>query len=170
MVGDFAREACVFEGIDSIDFQLALRALIAAALGFLVGWERERQGSAAGDRTYALVALGAAAFTTIAIDRFQGSAPQLLGGIVTGVGFLGAGMIMHEGGTVRGLTSAAALWATAAIGMVVGSGDLIIGVALTVFVLVILVWERVPGVRRIGYARHLEGGPSSTAPPTMEDG
>lgn len=160
----------MFEGIDSIDFQLALRALVASALGFLVGWERERQGSAAGDRTYALVALGAAAFTTIAVDRFQGSAPQLLGGIVTGVGFLGAGMIMHEGGSVRGLTSAAALWATAAVGMVVGSGDLIIGIALTVFVLVILVWERIPGLRRIGYGRQQRAGRiRSTAPPTIGD-
>lgn len=121
----------MFEALDNIDLQLALRAAVAAALGFVIGWERERQGSPAGDRTFAVVALGAAAFTTIAVDRFQGSAPQMLGGIVTGIGFLGAGMLMHDGGMTRGLTSAAALWATAAVGMVVGSGDLAIGILLT---------------------------------------
>lgn len=140
----------MFEALDVIDLQLGLRALIGAVLGFIIGWERERQGSAAGNRTYALVALGAAAFTTIAVDRFTGSAPQLLGGIVTGIGFLGAGMIIHDGGAVRGLTSAAAMWATAAVGMVVGSGDLVIGSLLTMFILVILAWERLPGLRRIG--------------------
>jgi len=143
----------MFEGLDRVDLQLALRAAIAAALGFVIGWERERQGSAAGDRTYALVALGAAAFTAVAIDRFQAAAPQLLGGIVTGVGFLGAGMIMHDGATVRGLTSAAAIWATAAVGMVVGSGDLIIGITLAAFILLILVWERLPGLSRIGHRK-----------------
>lgn len=156
----------MFEGLDRIDVQLALRAAIAAALGFVIGWERERQGSAAGDRTYALVALGAAAFTAVAIDRFQAAAPQLLGGIVTGVGFLGAGMIMHEGATVRGLTSAAAMWATAAVGMVIGSGDLIIGITLTGFILLILVWERVPGLSRIGHRKSGRGAnpdPASSA-------
>jgi len=150
----------MFEALDAIDLQLGLRAAIAAALGFVIGWERERQGSAAGNRTYALVALGAAAFTTIAVDRFTGSAPQLLGGIVTGVGFLGAGMIIHDGGTIRGLTSAAAMWATAAVGMVVGSGDLVIGILLTGFVLVILAWERLPGLRRVGPARDDPTDPS----------
>lgn len=153
----------MFEALDKIDLQLALRAAVAAALGFVIGWERERQGSAAGDRTFALVALGAAAFTTIAVDRFQSSAPQLLGGIVTGVGFLGAGMIMHNGGTVRGLTSAAAMWATAAVGMVVGSGELFTGIALTGTVLLILVWERLPGLSRIGHRKRGRGATQSPA-------
>lgn len=157
----------MFEGLDRVDLGLALRAVVAAALGFVVGWERERQGSAAGARTYALVALGAAAFTAVAIDRFQAAAPQLLGGIVTGVGFLGAGMIVHDGLTVRGLTSAAAMWATAAVGMVVGSGDLTIGVALTGVVLLILAWDRLPGLSRIGHHRPSEGAdpnPASAEP------
>jgi len=155
----------MFEALDAVDLQLGLRAAIAATLGFVIGWERERQGSAAGNRTYALVALGSAAFTTIAVDRFTGSAPQLLGGIVTGVGFLGAGMIIHDGGTIRGLTSAAAMWATAAVGMVVGSGDLVIGILLTGFVLVILAWERLPGLRRIGPPR---SDPADPGEPNVE--
>ncbi|HEX7950426.1 MAG TPA: MgtC/SapB family protein [Candidatus Limnocylindrales bacterium] len=161
----------MFEALDNIDLQLALRAAVAAVLGFVIGWERERQGSAAGDRTYALVALGAAAFTAIAIDRFTVAAPQLLGGIVTGVGFLGAGMIMHDGTTVRGLTSAAAMWATAAVGMVVGSGDLAIGITLTGFVLLILVWERLPGLSRVGHRKPGPGAtPGETSPTASEDG
>lgn len=161
----------MFEALDNIDLQLALRAAVAAALGFVIGWERERQGSPAGDRTFAMVALGAAAFTTIAVDRFQGSAPQLLGGIVTGIGFLGAGMIMHDGGMTRGLTSAAALWATAAVGMVVGSGDLAIGILLTAFVLLILAWERLPGLSRVGHGKRGTGVPPGPSSPTgSEDG
>jgi len=158
----------LFEALDTIDLQLALRAALAAALGFVIGWERERQGSAAGDRTYALVALGAASFTTIAVDRFSGSAPQLLGGIVTGIGFLGAGMIIHEGGTVRGLTSAAAMWATAAVGMVVGSGDVVIGTLLTAFVLLILAKERIPGLRRIGLTTSVPARQADRPPPGEE--
>lgn len=133
------------------------RAALAAALAFLIGWERESRGSPAGDRTFAMVSLGAAAFTTIGIDQFPATAEKLLAGVVTGVGFLGAGMIVKEASNVRGLTTAAGVWAVAAIGIVVGAGEYVVGIGLTALILLILTWERLPYVSRIGVVkRHRE--------------
>lgn len=139
---------------ESFDFVLIGRAALAAALGFIIGWERERRGSAAGDRTYALVALGAAAFTAIGVDDFPATAEKLLAGVVTGVGFLGAGVIMRQGtGEVRGLTTVASLWAVAAIGVVVGAGDYLMGTILAGLIFLILVWERLPLLSKLGHTK-----------------
>jgi len=138
------------------DLVLAARMALAGFLAFLVGWERESRGSPAGDRTHAMVALGAAAFTSVGVDSFPATAEKLIAGVVTGVGFLGAGMIMREGTNVRGLTTAAGIWAVAAVGVVVGAGEYVLGVVLTGFILLILMWERLPFVSRIGVVkRHL---------------
>ena len=130
-----------------------LRSAVAAGLAFIVGWEREARGSPAGDRTFAMVALGSAAFTTIGIDQFPETAEKLLAGVVTGVGFLGAGMIVKDGGTVRGLTTAAGIWAVASIGVVVGAGEYLIGVGLTALIMLILTWERLPYISTIGVVK-----------------
>lgn len=146
----------MFDALDS-DLVFIGRMALAAVLAFIVGWERESQGSPAGDRTHAMVALGAAAFTSIGVESFPATAEKLIAGVVTGVGFLGAGMIMREGTSVRGLTTAAGIWAMASVGVVVGAGEYLIGVALTAFVLLILMWERLPLVSRVGVVkRHLD--------------
>lgn len=139
--------------MNQADFALIARASFAAALGFIVGWIRERRGSAAGDRTYAMIALGAAAFTTIGVDQFPTSAERLIAGIVTGVGFLGAGVIMRQGtGEVKGLTTAASIWAVAAVGVVAGSGDYAMAAAITALIMLILEWNHIPLLNKIGYA------------------
>jgi putative Mg2+ transporter-C (MgtC) family protein len=99
--------------------QMALvgRFVLAAVLGGLIGLERELEGYPAGARTLALVALGAALFTSV--SRLLGGDDRVAAGIVTGIGFLGAGVIFREGYTVRGITTAAAIWAVAALGMAV---------------------------------------------------
>jgi putative Mg2+ transporter-C (MgtC) family protein len=133
------------------------RAALAAGLAFLIGWERESRGSPAGDRTFAMVSLGAAAFTAIGIEQFPETAEKLLAGVVTGVGFLGAGMIVKEAASVRGLTTAAGIWAVSSIGVVVGAGEYLVGVGLTAMILLILTWERIPYVSHIGSVkRHRE--------------
>ncbi|MBF6600021.1 MAG: MgtC/SapB family protein [Dehalococcoidia bacterium] len=133
------------------DTILLLRAAVAAALGFVVGWARERRGSAAGDRTYAMVALGAAAFTAVAVDDFGPNADRLIAGIVTGVGFLGAGVILRQGtGEVKGLTTAASIWAVAAVGVIVGTGDYLMGAAVCALVLIILEWDHIPLLQHLG--------------------
>lgn len=110
-----------------IDF--AVRLVVAAGMGMALGVERELREQAAGLRTHILVAIGACLFTIVSaygFEGFEGSAPvdpsRVAAQIVTGIGFLGAGAIMREGLSVRGLTTAASLWITAAVGMAVGVG------------------------------------------------
>lgn len=124
---------------------LAIRLVGAAVLGALVGLEREIHQHPAGMRTHLLVALGAAGFTVLSIGAFAatgsnpGSDPgRVAAQVVTGVGFLGAGAILKEGATIRGLTTAASLWAVAAIGMATGAGAWWIAVALTAIVVLSL--------------------------------
>lgn len=121
-----------------VDLTLLLRIGVAALLAFAVGWEREFRGSAAGDRTFALVSLGAAAFTAVGVENFPATAEKVMAGVVTGVGFLGGGMILQDRGGVRGLTTAAAIWATAAIGMLAGVGELLVATAVSALIILIL--------------------------------
>jgi putative Mg2+ transporter-C (MgtC) family protein len=130
-----------------IDDQLAIvgRLALAAALGALIGLERELRGYPAGVRTVALVALGSALFTDV--SQLLGGDDRVAAGIVTGVGFLGAGVIFRSGHTVRGITTAAALWSAAAVGMAVGRELYLVagGAAALVFILL----EARPVVRRL---------------------
>lgn len=98
-------------------FLILARLVLAALLGAFIGLERELRGYPAGVRTVALVAVGAALFTEI--SRITGTEDRIAAGIVTGIGFLGAGLIFREGYTVRGITTAATIWTAAAIGMAV---------------------------------------------------
>jgi putative Mg2+ transporter-C (MgtC) family protein len=133
--------------VDTGDQLLILgRLALAAFLGAFIGLERELRGYPAGVRTVALVATGAALFTEI--SRIMGGGEdRIAAGIVTGIGFLGAGLIFREGYTVRGITTAATVWAAAAIGMAVGRElYLVAGLgALLVFILL----EARPVVRRL---------------------
>jgi putative Mg2+ transporter-C (MgtC) family protein len=96
---------------------------VALALGFLIGFEREWRQGMAGLHTFTLVAIGAALFTSLPMLVGQGADPMRIAGqIVTGIGFLAGGVIIREGASIRGLVTAATLWATAAIGTLVGNG------------------------------------------------
>jgi len=118
---------------------LALRLALALALGALVGLEREYHLQPAGFRTHGLVALGAALFTLISAYAFPDADPtRIAAQIVTGIGFIGAGTILHHRGSVRGLTTAASLWAVAAIGMTAGAGLAVLALVGTGLVLVAL--------------------------------
>lgn len=135
------------------DLVFLARIVLAGVLSFLIGWEREEQGSAAGDRTHALVGMASAAFASIGVDSFPQDAGRIIQGVVTGVGFLGAGMILKDGGVVTGLTTAAGIWAVAAVGVMVGAGEYFMGVSLAAVIVVVLAKERLPILRRVGY-RH----------------
>ena len=136
------------------ELDLLLRAALAAGLGFVLGWERERCGSPAGDRTYALVDLGSATLAGLGAELYPAETARLIAGVVTGIGFLGAGIILRGStGEVRGLTTAAGMWATASIGVVAGLGRPVLAIALAALVLLILAWEEVPGLRRIGHRK-----------------
>lgn len=125
--------------------ELLVRIIVAAVLGAAVGLEREVHGHQAGTRTNLLVALGSAAFTVLSIHGFgPGTSSQpvdpsrIAAQIVTGIGFLGAGAILKHGASVRGLTTAAGLWAVAAIGMAAGTGAYVIAVGATAIVIISL--------------------------------
>jgi len=102
-----------------------LRALLASALGSLIGLERQYSNKSAGIRTNALVALGSALFVLISVDLTgQGGVDptRVVGQVVTGIGFLGAGVIIHQGVSVQGLTTAATIWCSSAIGCLSATG------------------------------------------------
>jgi putative Mg2+ transporter-C (MgtC) family protein len=140
-------------GVTRFDAVLLIRIGVAVALAFPIGWEREFRGSEAGDRTFMLVSLGAAAFTAVGVENFPASAEKVMAGVVTGVGFLGGGMILKEGGAVRGLTTAAAIWSTAAVGMLAGAGELMIATLVTGMVILILEFEFLPLIGRLDARR-----------------
>jgi putative Mg2+ transporter-C (MgtC) family protein len=127
------------------------RILLAAAAGSLIGWNRHISGKPAGLRTHMLVSLGAALFTMIPLltlltseAHAADSLSRAIQGIATGIGFLGAGEIFHETRSrpgvvpVQGLTSAAAIWVTAALGMTAGCGLWALTVFATILTLIIL--------------------------------
>ena len=122
--------------------RITLRLLIAAILGGILGFEREQKGKAAGLRTHMLVALGAALFVLIPQQAGVSDADltRVLQGLVAGVGFLGAGTIIKGNGEeeIKGLTTAAGIWLTAAIGVAAGMGREATAVLSTLIALVIL--------------------------------
>lgn len=119
---------------------MAIRLLLAAIFGAAVGYEREHAEKPAGMRTLALISLGAAAFTLASIYGFGvGSDPaRVAAQVVTGVGFLGAGAILRSGFNVRGLTTAASIWAIAGVGVAVGAGMYLLSGVGTLLILIIL--------------------------------
>ena len=121
--------------LDISDWELLLRLGLATILCGAIGLERESRGQAAGLRTHILVGVGSALFTLVSAYAFQADTPgtridptRIAAQIVTGIGFLGAGTIIRQGLTVRGLTTAAALWIVAAIGMAAGAGQWLVAV------------------------------------------
>ena len=127
-------------------FLLLARLALAAFLGAFIGIERELRGYPAGVRTVALVTAGSALFTEIS-RVMGGGEDRIAAGVVTGIGFLGAGLIFREGYTVRGITTAATVWSAAAIGMAVGRE--LYWVAGLGSLLVFVVLEARPVVRRL---------------------
>jgi putative Mg2+ transporter-C (MgtC) family protein len=111
--------------------------LLAVALGAIVGIEREHAHRPAGLRTHMLVSLGSCLFTMMSAS-FGGQPAQVAGGVVAGIGFIGAGTIWAEKDKVKGITTAASLWATAAIGLATGLGDFPLAAAVTIMILLIL--------------------------------
>jgi len=121
-------------------FELIVRLALGVALGGVIGWERELQRQPAGFRTHSLVALGACIFTVISASAFagEGDPARIAAQIVTGIGFIGAGTIIRHEGSVRGLTTAASLWAVAGVGMASGAGLYVVAVGATVLIVVVL--------------------------------
>jgi putative Mg2+ transporter-C (MgtC) family protein len=130
--------------------EMTLRFLLAAGLGAGIGYQRERAGKAAGIRTHILVSSGAALFTLVSIYGFSGAAvdiSRVAAGVVVGVGFIGAGVIFRglRGEGVAGLTTAASMWAAAAVGLAAGTGMYLISVIATAVTVGVLFLPKVRG-------------------------
>jgi Uncharacterized membrane protein len=124
-----------------VQVELALRLTVGLILGAIIGFERELHRQPAGFRTHSLVALGAAMFAIISGYGFTGSnadPTRIAAQIVSGIGFLGAGTILHYRGSIRGLTTAASLWSVAAVGTATGTGLYVLAGVGTVLILVVL--------------------------------
>jgi len=126
------------------DLELLGRLLLAGVLGGAVGAERELADQPAGLRTHILLTVGACLFTLVSVYGFGGAADpsRLAAQIVTGIGFLGGGAIVRHGLTVRGVTTAASIWATTAIGVALGAGRYLLASGGTVLVVATLVGLR----------------------------
>jgi putative Mg2+ transporter-C (MgtC) family protein len=129
--------------------EMILRFLLAAGLGAGVGYQRERAGKAAGLRTHILVSSGAALFTLVSIFGFSGAVDisRVAAGVVVGIGFIGAGVILRgqREKEVAGLTTAATIWTTAAIGLAVGTGMYLLSVIATAVTVGVLFLPKVHG-------------------------
>ena len=128
--------------------EFLLRILLAVGLGFVIGVERQLRLKVAGIRTHAIVAAGACMFMLISKYGFTDSgnfdASRVASQVVSGISFIGAGMIMHRQQAVHGLTSAAGIWLTAAIGMAAGAGMYIISTGATVIIIAVQLFMHIP--------------------------
>lgn len=135
----------------TLDF--VIRLLVASLVGAVIGFERKYRAKGAGIGTHVLVAIGAALFMIVSQHGFDGAprfdAARVAAGVVSGIGFLGGGIILKQQNRVSGLTTAAGLWVTAAMGLAVGSGMYILGAAS---VLIVLLWAEITHLltRKVG--------------------
>lgn len=114
------------------------KLLLAAVLSSTVGVEREARHKPAGLRTYMLVCIGACLITLVSLSSFPNDSARIASGIITGIGFLGAGAIIAHGNHVKGLTTAASLWVMAAVGLSIGSGEYLLAIVTTFIIYFIL--------------------------------
>lgn len=137
-----------------MDWQLELlmsfRAILAALLGGIIGYERESHGQDAGIRTYAAVSLGACVFGLVSMHAMGSMVDtRIAAQVVSGVGFLGAGVIMREHGKTTGLTTAATLWTSASIGLSMAFGMYVLSVLTTSIVFFLLAAHHLPGWKKL---------------------
>ncbi len=124
--------------------EIAFRLVLSFLIGTVLGVEREYRSKAAGLRTMIVICLGSTIFTEISLSIGGASPDRIASTIITGIGFLGAGVIFKDGLTISGITTATTIWISAALGMAVGAGEYMIAVVSSVVVLIVLtVFEKV---------------------------
>ncbi len=155
--------------LDHPQVVMFLQLLVALAAGMLLGAERTLAGKTAGMRTHALVALTATLSVALGQQYLEATGRaddlfRILQGIITGIGFLGAGIILFQGDRVRGLTTAAGLWFTAGIGIAIGLGAYIIALLATALALFVyrILWDLEQGMKEV-----MQG---HTRPSSLQDG
>jgi putative Mg2+ transporter-C (MgtC) family protein len=132
-------------------FNIFASLVLAVIFGGIVGIEREMSHKPAGLRTHMIVSLGSCLFTIVSLD-FSVDPARVAAGIVAGIGFIGAGTIWSEKDKVQGITTAASLWATAAIGLATGVGAYLLAALVTLLVFLILIIRR--PLRKVGLEKN----------------
>ncbi|WP_343606206.1 MgtC/SapB family protein [Fluviicola sp.] len=122
-----------------MEYEIALRFLLAALWGGIVGIEREYRSKSAGFRTIILISIGSCFFTLVSSMLGGPNPDRIAANIVTGIGFLGAGVILHGGNKINGITTAATIWTVSAVGMGIGAGYYFAAACASFFIVVILV-------------------------------
>lgn len=122
----------------NLDMEFGFRLLLSFAIGTLIGFEREYQSKVAGLRTMIMICLGSTIFTEISLAIGGDSHDRIASNIITGIGFLGAGVIFKDGLTISGITTATTIWISAALGMAVGTGEYFIALTGCGIMLVVL--------------------------------
>lgn len=133
------------------DFEMFFRVIVACFLGCLIGWERERHRNivSAGIRTYGAIALGSCAFGILSYFVTDADPSRIAAQVVTGIGFLGGGIIFRQGDYVTGLTTAATLWATAAVGLAVAFGLYFVALLIAILIYLLLYLPRLNWWKKI---------------------
>lgn len=122
----------------NFDSETALQLLISFVIGTVIGVEREYRSKAAGLRTMIMICLGSTIFMEISLAIGGSSQDRIASNIITGIGFLGAGVIFKDGLTISGITTATTIWITAALGMAVGAGEYFIALVGSIVILIVL--------------------------------
>ncbi len=149
--------------MSEVELTIVLRAVIAALLGFMIGWERKVLGAPVKARATALAATTAATLVALTDMFYPDEAPRIVAGVITGIGFLGAGMILRSAnGEVSGHTTAASLWAMSAIGMAVGSGHELLGILLAFVLYSTIAISEWPLLRQLRHYRARRQGDTGT--------
>jgi putative Mg2+ transporter-C (MgtC) family protein len=156
------------------ELNMALRLIAAYVLSALIGFEREKAHRPAGLRTHILVGVGATAFMLISIYGFDGlgtsrDPARLAAQVVAGIGFIGAGAIWRSQTNVGGLTTAASIWITAAVGMMLGAGMYIMGTLVTLMAWFTLRWLKPANHRRVQPGKNTRYGEPSLIEDDADD-
>ena len=135
----------------NMDVQIFFRVILACLLGCIIGWERERHRHivSAGIRTYGAIALGSCVFGILSYYVTTADPSRIAAQVVTGIGFLGGGIIFRQGDYVTGLTTAATLWATASVGLAIAFGLYLVGFLITLLIYLLLYLPRLNWWKKI---------------------
>jgi putative Mg2+ transporter-C (MgtC) family protein len=133
----------------SMDIEMVLRVIIALLLGCILGYERERHGISAGIRTYGAISMGSCVFGILSIAIVNADPSRIAAQVATGIGFLCGGVIFRDGNHVNGLTTAATIWATAAVGLAISFGMYVIGIVTAFLIFLLLYFPKMKWWKKI---------------------
>lgn len=131
------------------DLEMIMRIIIAFLLGAMIGWEREKHGISAGIRTYGAICLGACVYGVLSISIANADPSRIAAQVATGVGFLCGGVIFRQGDYVTGLTTAATLWATSALGLAVSFGLYLMSSVTMILIFLLLYLPRLKWWKKV---------------------